>query len=50
LIPIPLLKYTFGAIYSLSHDKLISDRKAFLSSQKEKAFDIGIELTTLLIR
>ncbi|GMH59256.1 hypothetical protein TrRE_jg3548 [Triparma retinervis] len=50
LIPIPLLKYIFGAIYSLSHDKMIADRKSFLMSQKEKAFDIGIEITTLLIR
>ena len=50
LIPIPMLKYIFGAIYSLSQDKLISDRRAFLHSQKKKAFEIGIEITTLLIR
>jgi len=50
LIPIPMLKYIFGAIYSLSQDKLISDRRAFLHSQKQRAFEIGIEITTLLIR
>lgn len=49
-LPIPIVKTIFGALYSLSQDKIISERKDFLTSQKEKAFNIGIELTTLLIR